>query len=87
MAGWGSVPQAYISVSNVNFYIGAVSIDISYKIPKGTVLAHRGFKSKVFPESLTDIGVWLGYLHLKVAAGFQISTSKIGSSGFYENPV
>ena len=67
MPGWVSASQALSRVSNINFDIWfffwreGVPINIPWKIPNSKVLAHLGFKSKVLPGPLTDLGVWVGF--------------------------
>ena len=59
MPGRDSADQTHSRVSNINllFFFGwGGVIYIPWKIPNGKVLAHLGFKSKIFPGSLTDLG-------------------------------
>jgi hypothetical protein len=50
---------------------GGGSINIQWKIPYGTVLAHLGFKSNVLPESLTDLSVWIAFSTSSPQQGFK----------------
>jgi hypothetical protein len=50
-------------------------------IKDGKVLDHLGFKSKVFPVSLTDISAWVGFCTSSPQQGFLFC----GGEGVYIN--
>ena len=55
-------------------HIGWGSINIPCNISNGKVLAHMGFTSKVLPGLFTALSL-RGFLHLKLSAVYQMSTS------------
>ena len=71
---------------------GRGSMNIPWKIPNGKVLAHLGFKSKVFPGPLIDISAWwvsAHQAHSRVSnINFDIWKHAYGKGeGLYEYPI